>query len=176
MTSTRWRTEKPAADEHASFYLGYIQEAPAGDLLRTLEQQATELPAFYRGIPEAKGGHRYAEGKWSIRDVMLHVNDAERVFSYRLLRFARGDTTDLPGFDENLFVKHAEADRQALVQLAGEFAALRRSTIALLAPMTDEQMMRRGTANKNPISARAIAWIIAGHAAHHAQIVKERYL
>lgn len=174
--STKWRTEKPAADEHASYYKGYIDEAPAGDLLKTLEAQGGELSAFYRGIPEGKGGHRYAAGKWSIRDVVLHVTDAERIFSYRLLRFARSDATDLPGFDENVFVKYAGADAQTLAHLADEFAAVRRATVALLAPMTDEQMLRRGTANKNPISARALAWIMAGHADHHARVVRERYL
>jgi hypothetical protein len=174
--STRWRTEKPAADEHAAYYASYIQEAPPGDLLNTLEQQGAELTAFYRGIPEAKGGHRYAEGKWTVRDVILHVSDAERVFSYRALRIARNDATDLPGFDENVFVKHGEAETRTLSQLADEFAAVRRATMALLTPMSDEQMLRRGTANKNGITPRALAWIMAGHAHHHARVVKERYL
>ena len=174
--TTKWRTEKPSADEHAPFYAGYIAEAPGADVLGALEQQATEIPAFVRGIPGAKGDHRYAEGKWSVKDVVLHICDAERVFSYRLLRISRNDQTDLPGFDENLFVMNAGAGSHTLAQLADQFAAVRRSTLALLAPMQDDQMTRRGTANGNPISARAIAWILAGHADHHVRVIRERYL
>ena len=174
--TTKWRTERPGSDEHVAYYAGYIAEATGADVLATLEKQAAEVPAFVRSIPDAKGDHRYAEGKWSVKDVVLHVCDAERVFSYRLLRFARNDPTDLPGFDEGAFVKNAAAAVHTLAQLADEFAAVRRATLALLAPLQDDAMMRRGTANGHPISARAIAWIMAGHADHHMRVVRERYL
>lgn len=174
--TTKWRTEKPGSDEHAPYYAGYVAEAPGADVVATLEKQAADIPAFVRGIPESRGEHRYAEGKWSIKDVVLHVCDAERVFAYRLLRFARNDATALPGFDEGIFVKNADAGSHTLAQLADEFASIRQSTLALLEPMHDEAMMRRGVASGNPVSARAIAWIVAGHADHHVRVLRERYL
>ncbi len=174
--SQRWRTQRPGGDEHAPFYAVYIDEAGTGDLVATLERQVSEIGALVRGIPEARGDHRYAEGKWSIKDVVLHVCDAERVFAYRLMRFARSDPTELPGFDEGTYVKNADAGSRTLAQLAAEFEAVRRATLALLAPLGDDAMARRGAANGREVSARALAWIVAGHAAHHAKVLKERYL
>ncbi len=171
-----WRTERPGADEHAPFYAGYIAEAPAGDLIDALESQRADVLATLRRVPESRGGHRYAEGKWSIREVVAHVCDSERVFAYRLLRFARGDGTALPGFDENVFAKSSEAEARTLADLAKEFAAVRGATIALIRPMQDPQMARRGTASGKEISARALAWIVAGHAQHHLEVLRERYL
>lgn len=172
----RWRTERPGEGEHAPFYAAYIAEVPAGDLADVLERQGAALVSLVRGIPEARGDFRYAEGKWSVKDVLLHVADAERVFGYRALRIARNDQTDLPGFDENLFVKNAGAAGRRLGDLADELEAIRRATLALLRPLDDEAMARRGTANGKPITARAIAWIIAGHAEHHEKVLRERYL
>jgi uncharacterized damage-inducible protein DinB len=172
----RWRTERPGEGEHAPFYAAYIAEVPAGDLVDALERQGAALVSLVRGIPEARGNFRYAEGKWSIKDVLLHVADAERIFGYRALRFARNDETDLPGFDEGLFAKNAGADGRRLADLADELEAIRRSTLALLRPLDDAAMARRGTANGKPITARAIAWIIAGHAEHHMAVLKEKYL
>ena len=171
-----WRTRRPGEDERAPFYAGYIAEVPEGDLVETITAQVTRVAQLVRGIPESRGGYRYAEGKWSIRDVVLHLSDAERIFSYRLLRFARGDATDLPGFDENDYVARGGADTRTLADLAEEFASVRRATIALVTPLDDEAMSRRGTANGNPASARALVWIMAGHAEHHARIIRERYL
>lgn len=171
-----WRTERPAEGEHAPFYAGYIAEVPAGDLLKVLDDQGTAMTSLVRGIPEARGDFRYAEGKWSIKDVVLHVSDAERVFGYRAMRFARNDLTDLPGFDENLFVKNAGAASRRLGDLADELEAIRRATLALLRPLDDEAMSRRGSANGKSITARAIAWIIAGHGVHHERVLRERYL
>ncbi len=174
--TTTWRTQKPGGDEHAAFYTGYIQEAPGPDVLATLERQGTEFAAFVRGIPEVRGDHRYAPGKWSIKDVVQHLSDAERVFSYRLLRFARKDPANLPGFDENTYVREANAGLRTLAQLADEWAAVRRSSVALIAPLCDEVMARRGSANGHEISVRALTWILAGHVAHHEKVLRERYL
>jgi len=127
-------------------------------------------------VPESRGGHRYAEGKWSIREVIAHLNDTERVFSYRLLRFARGDAAALPSFDENVFAKASEADARTVADLAEEFSAVRGATLALVRPMRDEQMARHGTASGKEISARALAWIMAGHVQHHMKVLRERYL
>jgi len=174
--SQQWRTERPANDEYATFYAGYVAEAADGDLLVTMAAQGERVTRMVRDIPEARGGFRYAEGKWSIREVVLHLADAERVFSYRLLRFARGDATNLPGFDEGPYVQNGGADARTLADLADEFAAVRRATLALVTPHDDVAMSRRGTANNHPVSARALAWIMAGHVEHHARILKERYL
>ena len=174
--TTNWRTQKPASDEHAPFYANYVAQAPAGDLVEHLAMQGREFTALLRGIPEARGGYRYAEGKWSIKDIALHLCDSERVFAYRLMRFARADRTDLPGFDENTYAANGDADRQTLAALADQLDAVRASTVALIAPLDDEAMMRRGTANGKEITPRALAWVIAGHLAHHQRVLKERYL
>jgi uncharacterized damage-inducible protein DinB len=174
--SQLWRTQRPGGDEHAAYYAGYVAGAPDGDLVDTLTAQGSRLAQMIRGIPESQGDHRYAEGKWSIKDVVLHVSDAERVFSYRLLRFARGDATNLAGFDEGPYVQHGGAGARSLADLAEDFAAVRRATLSLITSLDDEAMARRGLANNNPVSARALAWITAGHAEHHARILRERYL
>ena len=172
----QWRSERPGADEHAPYYASYIAEAPAGDLVATLEAQSADVLALLQTIPESHAGHRYAEGKWSIRGVIGHVSDAERVFAYRLLRFARGDATALPGFDEHAFAAGSDADARTLTDLGEEFAAVRRATVTLVRPMQDAQMTRRGAANGKEITARALAWIAAGHAQHHLNVLRERYL
>jgi len=174
--SQKWKTERPAADEHAPYYAPYTAEAPGGDIVASLEKQVADMAALVKSVPKAKEGHRYAEGKWSVREVIGHINDTERVFSYRLMRFARGDATALPSFDENLTAKGSEADARTLADLGEEFAAVRRATVALVRPMQDSQMMRRGIASGKEISARALAWIIAGHAQHHMKVLRERYL
>lgn len=174
--SQKWRSERPGADEHAPYYSAYTAEAPGGDLVAALEKQAADVAALIKGVPEARGGHRYAAGKWSIREVIGHITDSERVFAYRLMRFARGDATALPSFDENLIAKESGADARTLADLGEEFAAVRRATVTLVRPMQDAQMTRRGTASGKEISARALAWIIAGHAQHHMKVLRERYL
>ena len=115
--SQKWKTERPAADEHAPYYAQYVAEAQGKDVVAMLESQTSDVAALLKGIPEARGGHRYAEGKWSIKEVIGHINDTERVFSYRLMRFARGDATALPSFDENLTAKGSEADSRTLADL-----------------------------------------------------------
>jgi uncharacterized damage-inducible protein DinB len=172
----RWRTERPGADEHAPYYAQYVAEAQPGDLVSSLERQASDVAALLKGIPESRGAHRYAADKWSIKEVIAHIADTERVFAYRLLRFARGDTTALPGFDENLVARGSEADARTLADLGEELAAVRRATVTLVRSMQDAQMSRRGTASGKEISARALAWIIAGHAQHHVKVLRERYL
>jgi len=172
----QWRTQRPGVDEHPPFYAGYIAEAPGKDLLGVLEKQVDEWRAALKGLPAARAGHRYAPGKWTFRELVAHVADSERVFSYRLLRFARGDATALPGFDENVFAKACEAESRPLPECLDELAAVRAATVALVRPMSDGQMTRRGTANGKEISARALAWTIAGHAQHHLGVLRERYL
>jgi len=166
---------RPAAAEYASYYARYIDKVPEGDLLRTLENQARETQALLAGLSDAKALHRYAPGKWSIKEVIGHVTDTERVFSYRALRFARADATALPGFDENAWVPPGKFDARSLKDLAAELDAVRRATIALFRGLDAAALARRGTANDNAVSVGAIAWIIAGHERHHVALLHERY-
>lgn len=167
---------RPGTDEYSPFYAGYINGVPEGDLLETLTHQLDEILVLCGSIGEPQGDHAYAPGKWTIKEVIGHLNDVERIFAYRALRIARGDTTPLPGFDENAYTPESGANARTLADLGEEFAAVRRATLTLLATFTAETAARRGTASGNPASARAVAWTIAGHAGHHVRILRERYL
>ena len=167
---------RPEAHEYAPYYGRYISLLPAGDLLVTLRRQHEETTAMLARVNDANGGTRYEPGKWSIKEVIGHVIDTERIFAYRALRIARGDTTPLPGFEQDDFVRGADFDERAWASLMAELAAVRASSLALLEGLTDEQQRRMGTASGTPMSARAAACIIGGHERHHAAILRERYL
>lgn len=167
---------RPDASEFLPYYGKYIDRVPDGDLLRTLRAQLDETLALVRGLPEERGGHRYAPGKWSIREVLGHVTDAERIFAYRALRIGRGDATPLASFDENAYAESSGADARTLVDLADEFEHVRLGNLALFRSLGDEALARRGTASGGEVSARALAWIIAGHERHHVDLLRERYL
>ncbi len=175
-TATAPRATRPAPDEYAPYYGTYISKVPDGDIVRTLATQRASTAAFLRGIPDAKAGHRYAPDKWSIREVAGHLGDCERIFSYRALRFARGDETALPGFDENAFVKHARLDDRPLASLIAELDAVRGATVAFFDGLFPEEWTRVGSANGKAMSVRALAWTIAGHELHHLGVLRERYL
>jgi uncharacterized damage-inducible protein DinB len=167
---------RPDASEHLPYYGKYIDRVPDGDLLQTLRAQLDDTLSLVRGLDEAQGGHAYAPGKWSIRGVLNHVVDAERIFAYRALRIARGDGTPLESFDENAYADQANADARTLADLADEMEHVRRSTLSLLGSLDDEALARRGTASGGVVSVRALAWIIAGHERHHVALLRERYL
>lgn len=167
---------RPTAGEYAPYYAGYVANVPDGDLLGILEHQLDDALVQISAIGEDHGDHVYAEGKWSIKQVILHVIDAERIFAYRALRIARGDETPLPGFEENAFAANSMAEARTLGDLVEEFGHVRCATLALLRPLTAEAGARRGTASGYPVSVRALAWILAGHAAHHLRILRERYI
>lgn len=167
---------RPARDEYAPFYHTYVGAVPDGDLLAMLDESLEETLGLLGGIGEAGGGHRYAEGKWSVREVVGHIADTERVMTYRALRIARGDRTPLPGFDENAFVAGAGFDRRTLAGLSDELAAVRAATLHLFRHLDDEALARRGTASGSEVTVRALAWIVAGHEMHHRRILRERYL
>jgi hypothetical protein len=167
---------RPAPSEYNAFYQTYVGVVPDGDLLGTLAAQIERTSATLAGVPEARADFRYAAGKWSVKEVIGHVADAERVFSYRALRIARGDTTPLAGFDENAWIPFGEFDRRTLADLAAELRAVRTATLGLFGGLTAEAWLRRGTASEHPISARALAWILAGHERHHMRVLEERYL
>jgi hypothetical protein len=168
--------ERPAGDEYNPYYGRYIGGVPEGEMLVTLRDQLASTEALLREFGEARAGHRYAPGKWSVKEVVLHVADAERIFAYRALRIARADATPLPGFEQDDYVPTSGADARPLAELAAELRSVRAATITLFAGLPAEAFARRGTASNSPVSVRALAWIIAGHERHHARILRERYL
>jgi len=167
---------RPDATEHAPFYAKYIARVREEDAIRALEGQIADGIGLLAKIPEAKAEHRYAPGKWTIKEVVGHVIDAERVFAYRAMRFARRDPTELPGFDENQYVPAARFGRRTLADLAGEWELVRRSNLAMFRGLDPEAWTQRGMANQSPVSVRALAFIIAGHGWHHVGLLRERYL
>ena len=167
---------RPDASEYAPNYETYVSRVPDGNLLMILEDQRLETQELLGGIPDGRALHRYAPGKWSIKEVVGHVTDAERVFCYRALRFARADQTPLPGFDEKTYTPAGRFDARALPDLADELDAVRHATIALFRGFDAEALQRRGPANNKQVSVRALAYIIAGHERHHLGILRERYL
>ncbi|HLM68739.1 MAG TPA: DinB family protein [Longimicrobium sp.] len=167
---------RPDASEHLPYYRKYVDLVPDGDLATMLRAQLDETLALVRGLPEEQGGHRYAPGKWSIREVLGHVIDTERVFAYRALRIARGDATPLEGFDENAYAAASGADGRTLADLAQELEHVRLGNVAFLRALGDEALARRGTANGAEVTVRALAWILAGHELHHRGLLRERYL
>jgi hypothetical protein len=167
---------RPAASEYDAYFQAYIDEVTGFDLLETLARQRDSTAAVLAGISDTKAGFRYADGKWSIREVIGHLADTERVFGYRALRVARGDPAPMPGFDENAWMPPSGFDQRTIEDLAAEFRAVRESTLALFGGLPAEAWTRIGTANGRPLSARACAWIISGHEAHHMRILRDRYL
>lgn len=168
----------PAADggEHLPYYAQYIALVPAGDVLAALEAQLADTVALLDALGEERAGYRYAPGKWSAREVMGHIVDTERIFAYRALCAARGEGAPLPAFDENAYVAGADFDARSLNSLMGELTAVRRATLALFRNLGEAALARRVVANGAPMSARAAAWIIAGHERHHQLLLRERYL
>ena len=167
---------RPHSSEYAPFYSGYIAAVPEGDVLEVLRTGGRELHDTAVAIPEQRGGFRYAEDKWTIRELLGHVIDAERIFTYRALRIARGDVTPLPGFDENDYVRTADSDSRTIASLAREFGVVRESTVQLFQSLPSDAWVRRGVASGKEISVRALAYIVAGHPQHHLRILRERYL
>jgi len=167
---------RPAPDEYAPYYGRYLALVPDGSIVETLRNQIAETIAVLGALPEAKGEHRYEPGKWSVKEVLGHVIDGERIFSYRALRFARRDETPLPGFEENLYVPAAMFGRRTIRSLLDEFRAVREATVQLFQNLDEEALSRSGIASENRMSVRALAWTIAGHERHHLGVLRERYL
>ncbi len=174
MTATQF--DRPAAEEHAPYYSTYIDKVPSGDLLTLLRDQITVITGFLGSLPESKGNHAYAPGKWTIKEVVGHLADTERVMTYRALSFARQDPAALPGFDENAWIGPARFTDRTLASVVAELVAVRQATLALLGGLPPGAGIRRGTANNKEISVRALGHILYGHVAHHLGVVKERYL
>lgn len=168
--------ERPAEGEFASFYGKYIAKVADGDVLDTLEAQLQRTISLLDEFGERGSTLRYGPDKWSVKQVVGHVMDAERIFAYRALCAARGESGALPGFDENRYVAASSFDARTLNSILGELTATRRATLALFRNMNADEVSRRVTANGVPVTVRALAWIIAGHEEHHVGLLRERYL
>lgn len=167
---------RPDPTEYPQSAADYISRVPEGNVLDVLEKQIEETAALVRGLAPGMEDKRYAPGKWSIREIIGHLGDGERVFSYRALRFSRCDPTPLPGFDENDYVREAPFNRIPIQHLLSELVLLRQATLYLFRGLDEEALMRRGVANEIETSVRAIAFMIAGHERHHLDVLRERYL
>ncbi len=170
------RITKPEAGEFNPYYGKYIALVPAGDVVADMESHGKSLAAFLRGPASSRASHRYAPGKWSVKEVIGHIADAERIFAYRALRAARGDATPLASFDENAYVPAGDFDQRGLEDLVREFEAVRAASICLFASLSEATAKKVGTASNAPISVRALAYIVDGHGRHHEGILRERYL
>lgn len=176
MTSTAFRSTRPVAGEFLPYFGIYIDKVPDGDVVDSMSKQLPITLALIKPLSEADGDKRYAPDKWSIREIIGHIIDAERIFVYRALRFARADSTPVAGFDENSYVKNAPFSKVSLANLADEFEHVRRATIHFFSNLDEDAMSRRGTSNNHEISVRALAWILTGHEIHHVKVINERYL
>jgi uncharacterized damage-inducible protein DinB len=166
---------RPHPDEYASYFGRYISLVEGDDILSTLDQQRRQTMTSLCGRDEEDGNFRYAPDKWSAKEVLGHLCDAERIFAYRILRIARADSTPIEGFEQDDYVRNGSFARLAWGDLVEEFIAVRRATLSLLRTLDESAWMRRGTASNNEVSVRGLAYIIAGHELHHRRILEERY-
>jgi uncharacterized damage-inducible protein DinB len=167
---------RPQAGEYAEYYAKYIALVPGTDILGTLEGQRLVMAQLLGARSEREGNFRYAADKWSVKEVIGHIADSERIFAYRALRFARDDKTPLSGFEQDDYVKTGGFSERTLADLAEELAEVRGATISLFSGLDAAAWQRRGVANKNEVTVRALAYIIAGHELHHRRVLEEKYL
>jgi len=165
-----------SANEYASYYSSYINYAGDSQLLIALRESSDAINSLFSALSEEQMNYKYAEDKWTIKEMLLHIIDVERVFAYRALRFARNDKTDLPGFEHNDYVTVSNANNRSKVSLLNEYNSQRASNIALFSNFNDKMLLLIGNASGNPMSVRALGFVIAGHEAHHSNILKELYL
>lgn len=168
--------QRPNLDTVPTFYKNYVNHVKDAEMLAALESSNQQVLKLVRSLPLDKGAYRYQPGKWSIQELLCHMMDAERIFAYRALRFARNDKKELQGFDENTYAPEANAHGRTLSQLADEMERLRRTTLDLFASFTPEMLQRTGKANNTEVSVLNLAYIIAGHETHHCNVLRERYL
>jgi uncharacterized damage-inducible protein DinB len=166
---------KPAPGTYGAYYQGYIEKMPEGNILEMLEEQRHAFAHYIRQLSDEQLDIRYAPEKWTIRDVMVHLIDCERVFVCRALCFSRGEQQSLPGFDQEAYIRDTDCTHRHALDLTEEFDAVRRASISFFRSLTNEQWRTKGIANEKPMTTHAIAWIIAGHLKHHWDILKERY-
>ncbi len=168
-------SQRPERSEAHEYFFRYIDQVSGDDARVYLRRQADTVLAELRGISEERSRYRYAEGKWSFRQVVSHLSDCERLFMFRAFWFARGFETPLPAFDQDIAMAHADADARTMADLVEEFASVRAATMSLVDSLSDEAWTRAGIASDMPFSVRALAWIAAGHVEHHMRLLHERY-
>lgn len=166
---------RPDSSEYGPFYAGYVALVPDEPILQVLQSGIHATSALLRELGEGKAGYRYAHGKWSVAELVVHLMDAERIWAYRALRIARGDQTPLAGFEQDEYVAQSPAARYSIERLILEYEAVRRASVLLLEPLEGEEWLRRGVASDVEISVRALAYLMAGHEIHHRQILHEKY-
>ncbi|HYK02684.1 MAG TPA: DinB family protein [Thermoanaerobaculia bacterium] len=166
---------KPAPTEYSPAYAAYVALVTEDDVLSAIEQQSSATQKLLSGLDESRAAFRYETNKWSVKEVVGHMVDAERIMGWRALAIARGETQPLPGFEEEDYVRNANFDSWRLGDLAEAYALGRRANIVFFRNLPEEAWDRRGTANGSPVTARALAWIIVGHERHHLQVLRERY-
>ncbi|MCY9666571.1 DinB family protein [Paenibacillus alginolyticus] len=167
--------QRPDSEEYSPYFTGYINQVPEGDYLSILHSQLDAIVDLFSPINNEQGLYRYEPGKWSLKEVLGHITDTERIMSYRMLRIARGDTTNLPGFDQDLYITNTSFDELSMEDLLNDFKAVRQATFTLLKTISEAAWLRKGIANNNEISARALAFVIAGHAQHHLGVIQQKY-
>ena len=167
--------KRPDPSEYAPYYGRYVDLVPETDIILTMSRQGSETQKLLATIDDSRGGYRYAPDKWTIRQLVGHVEDSERVFAYRALTFGRGDTQALPGFEQEDWMKASPFESSTLRQRAEALGLVRRSTIELFRGFDDAAWDRRGTASGNPVTVRALAFMIVGHERHHLRVLRERY-
>lgn len=170
------RMQKPGPQEYAEYYSRYISLVPEGDIVAAMEAQTKKFVEFLRSIPESKADFRYAPDKWSVKELLGHMIDGERIFAYRALRFARADQTPLPGFEQDDYVRAAGHGRSRWADLIEELELVRKANVLLFKQFDESAWQRRGTASENAISVRALAHVLVGHIEHHGNVLRERYL
>ncbi|HSI88277.1 MAG TPA: DinB family protein [Pyrinomonadaceae bacterium] len=167
---------RPENNEYAPYYEGYVSSIPEPDVLSVLREQPKELTALFAGMPEHRGSFAYAPGKWTIKELLGHIIDAERVFAYRAHRFSHGDTTALSSFDQDIYVRNGRSNERTLESLILEFSFLRLANMELAKTLRDADLDLTGTASGADVTVRALLYIMAGHVRHHMNIIRERYL
>jgi hypothetical protein len=166
---------RPQPGEYAPYYDRYISLVSGDNILDVLDDERRKFILLLSGRSEADGNFRYAPDKWSVKELLGHINDCERIFAYRALRIARGDQTPIEGFEQDDYVRNADFNRRTLEEMVEDYIAVRRATVSLFRNLPPEAWSRRGVANNNEVSVRAIAYSIAGHDLHHRRILEERY-
>ena len=167
--------KRPQPEEYNAFYQTYIDKI-GDDVLSELKDQIESLGTFLKSIPQDKVNYAYAEGKWTVKEVLGHIIDTERIMTYRLLRFARNDASPLPGFEENDYIQNSHYATQDFSSLIEEMLALRKANMYLFNSLSEQELERRGSANNSALSVRALLFILAGHMKHHVGVLRERYL
>jgi hypothetical protein len=176
MSTIATSTFRPQTGEYAPYYDRYISLVQDNDILHALDEQRRQTVLLFSGRSEADGDLRYAPGKWSLKEVLGHLNDTERIMSYRALRIARADATPIEGYEQDDYVRNSPFARLLLADLVEDYIAVRRATLSLFRNLDEAAWTRRGVANKNEVTVRALAYIIAGHELHHRRMLEERYL